>query len=79
MDEEGEFKKRFDAKAISGQDVEWQMVALKYVHDVIDEFKKEFPKKKEEARVGGDNEEYNEEYYDVDEMDAFKKRWFGES
>ena len=49
-----------------------------HIFKILDEAEKEFPKKKERARVGGDNEEYNVEYYDADEMDAFKKRWFGQ-
>jgi len=80
MVEEGEFKKRitefretFPEHGIIRPLVDWELL-----NNWIDEAKKEFPKKRECSRVGGEGEEYNEEYYDAGEVDEFKKKWFGE-
>ena len=68
MVEEGEFKKRLSI-ILTDDNI---------INKTIDEAKKEFPKKRECSRVGGEGEEYNEEYYDAGEVDEFKKKWFGE-
>ena len=45
------------------------------VFDILDEAKADFPLMK--TKCVGDWGEYNEEYYDVDEIDIWKKKWFG--
>jgi hypothetical protein len=76
---EGEFKKRIRDLELDDYPYKEreETSVTEDLFNIINEAHKEFPKKKERSRVRGDGEEYEEEYYDVDEVDGFLKKWFG--